>query len=172
MALRHRQLSYGFPVPQDFLDALQDFLGPALNNLRLTILNPTTLQIPAAGTQDQVSVGIMGRWRFITAGITAAHPGGAAGQYDVYVTGSDNSFTVGGPSGEIDTTDYSFGLVIRAQGAGGSQSPPATALYRKIAECTWNGSAITAITMTQGTTAIGLATPLNRGEMMILGGLA
>jgi hypothetical protein len=166
MALRHRQLSYGYPVPQDFLDALQDYLGPALTNIRLAILNPTTLIIPASAPWDQAAIGIMGRWRWVVTNVTAAHPGGPPGQYDIFVTASDNNFVLGGPSGETDLTNYTFGMVIRVQG-----QLPATALYRKIAECTWNGTAITAITMTQGTTAIGVVNPINRGEVMLLGGL-
>lgn len=172
MALRHRQLSYGQPVPQDWFDAVQEFIGPALNNLRLELANPTTVRCPAS-SGDQVSVGIMGRWRYNTADAVAAHPGGQPGQYDVYVTAADNSFTLGGPIGEIDNTDYSFGLSIRAQAGGGGQSPPGTPLYRKIAEATWNGTAIIALTMTQGTMPVGSTfTGVSRAAAMLLGGEA
>lgn len=141
MANRHRQLNYGSPLPQDFLDAIQDFIGSLLVNFRLLIVtNGTALQVPGGPGNDYVGAGIQGRWRFNQTNIQGAHPGGAAGTYDVYVTASDNSFTAGGPSGEIDNTNYEFALQITP-----TASSPTTALKRRIAQAVWDGSRITRV---------------------------
>lgn len=141
MANRHRQLNYGTPLPQDWLDAIQDYIGSLLVNFRLLIIaNGTALQVPGGPGNDYVGVGIQGRWRFNQADVQGAHPGGAAGTYDVYVTASDNSFTAGGPSGEIDNTNYAFGLQITS-----TATSPTTALKRRIAQAVWDGSKITRI---------------------------
>lgn len=134
---KHRFIAYQQPLPEDFLDALQEFLGSQAANFKLGLANPTTLRVVAGADNDQVAIAINGRWRYISATITAAHPGGAAGSYDVFVTASDNSFTAGGPAGETDNTVYTFGLQILATG-----NVPSTALYRKIATVLWSGTAI------------------------------
>jgi hypothetical protein len=150
---QHRNLNYGDRFPEAVSDALQEFISTLLVNLRLTKLNPTTLRIAAATGNDQVGAGIMGRWRYVTANVDAAHPGGAAGTYDVYLTASDNVFTPSGnPPGqtpEIDNTVYAFSMTIRPAG-----SPPATALYRRIAQVVWDGSAITRVLMVAGGSAM------------------
>lgn len=138
---KHRDLAYQDPLPESLLDALEEFLGSDLHNFRLDLSNSTTLRLAAGTDNDQAAVAVNGRWRWRTTTITVAHPVGAAGQYDIFVTAADNSFTPGGPSGEIDNTDYSFGLTILAQG-----NTPGTTLYRKVGETTWDGAAISAIT--------------------------
>lgn len=133
-----RDINYGQPLPEMVLDSLMELLGTyASPNLQVNLLTSTSIRVPASADNGQVAVAINGRWRYNTANADATHPGGAAGTYDVYVTGSDNSFA-GGP--EVDSTVYAFGVQIRASG-----SPPATALYRKIGTCVWDGSAITRI---------------------------
>lgn len=147
---KHRNLDYGDRFPEAVGDALMEFISSyAGPNFKVTQANSTTLQIVAGADNDQVAVAINGRWRYIAATINASHPGGGAATYDVYVTGSDNVFTpTGNPPGlppETDTTVYAFALAIRAAG-----SPPATALYRKIGTCAWDGAAITDYAITVG----------------------
>jgi hypothetical protein len=136
---QNRNLDYGQRLPEAVLDAIQELLGTYVSaNFRLTKQSSTTLQVVAGTDNDQVGLSIDGRWRYITSSVNATHPGGSAGTYDVYVTGSDNNFVAGTP--ETDLTVYAFGLVIRATG-----SPPATALYRKVGAIAWDGAQITAV---------------------------
>lgn len=145
--MKHRSLIYGQPLPQDFLDALQELLATTANNLRLTVASSTTVSIIAGTADAQVSVGIDGLWRYNTATVTAAHPAGGAGQYDILVVASANSFVAGGGN-ETDNTDYSFGLQIVATGGSptGTWNGRTIVAWRKVGETTWTGSAISAVT--------------------------
>lgn len=128
-------LSYGDAAPEPFFDATQEMLsGAATLRLVKSAGNDTGLEVPAGTGHDQAAVSIQGRYRYNVATVTAAHPGGAAGTYDVYVTGTDTNFTP--PS--TDSTIYTFSLAIRATG-----SPPVTAISRKIGECGWDGTKLT-----------------------------
>jgi microcystin-dependent protein len=142
-------LNYNDRLPEAVMDAIMEYISTMYANFIVTQVNSTTLQIVAGADNAQVAVGINGRWRWNSATVNAAHPGGAAATYDIYVTASDNSFAPSGlPAGsnpEIDSTVYSFALAIRAAG-----SPPATALYRKIGTCVWDGAAITDFAVTVG----------------------
>ncbi len=136
---KHRDLDYGDRLPESFLDAVAEELGSyASPNFRITLANSTTVQVVASTGNDQVTLAIEGRWRYNTSTVQAAHPGGTAGAYDVFVTASDNAFVPGTP--ETDNTVYTFGLSVKAQG-----QVPSTALYRKVGTVAWSGSAITAI---------------------------
>lgn len=156
---QYRNLNYGDRLPASFSDALEQFISTLLVNFNLSLANPTTLQIVAGADNAQVAGGINGRWRWITATVTAAHPGGAAGSYPVFITASDNVFTPSGaPPGsdpENDTTNYNFGLVIEP-----IAGVPGTALYRQVANVTWDGAKITRITPTTG------SLPLNISDLI------
>lgn len=143
---KNRALVYGNPIPQDFLDSLQEFISTSANNLVISSASATSIRIVAGTGNGLVSIGISGLWRYNTATVSAAHPGGSAGQWDVFVVASANSFTPGSGN-ETDNTDYSFGLVIVAHGAtpSGNWNGRAIVASRKIGEVTWSGSAITAI---------------------------
>lgn len=147
---KHRDLNYGDRLPEAVMDALEEFISTLLVNFKLTLQSATTLQVVAGAGNDQVAAGVMGRWRWITATVTAAHPGGVAGSYDVWVTASDNSFVPSGaPPGsnpENDLTVYTFALAITATGV----PPVGPALNRKIATCQWDGAKITRVTPTAG----------------------
>lgn len=132
------QLDHGDIAIEPFFDATQQFQTGAAPSLALTVANSTTVQAVASGDNDQQAVAIQGRYRWNQATVTAGHPSGAAGTYDVFVTATDNRFTLGETT--VDGTDYAFAISIRAQGAF-----PSTPLYRKVAEVDWNGSAITAL---------------------------
>ena len=121
-----------------------EFLGAAAPSFSMTLSNSTTVQVVAGTGDDQVGVAIDGRWRYRSTSTTAAHPGGAAGTYDVFVCGSDNSFALGTPT--VDNTTYAFTVEIKAQG-----NTPSTAIHRKIGEVDWDGAAITALRVLGGT---------------------
>lgn len=132
------QLNHGDVAIEPFFDATQQVLTGSAPSLALTLANSTTVQAVASGDNDLQAVAIQGRYRWVDRTVTAGHPGGARATYDVYVTASDNDFTLG--ESTVDETDYAFGLTIRAAG-----NPPTTALYRKVAEVDWSGTAITAL---------------------------
>lgn len=124
-----------------WLNSLQEWLSTFVSaNFVLSQVNTTTLRVAAGAANDQVGIGITGTWRWNTANADAVHPGGGAGTYDVYVTGSADSI-----AGSVDSTVYTFGLAIRA-----AASPPPTAIYRKVGTCVWNGAAITSISQSVG----------------------
>lgn len=137
---KHRQLVYGTPIPQDFLDAIQEFISTSAPNLNLAVSGSNTVQIVAGPGNAQVSLGINGLWRYISASVNATVTG-AAGTYDIFATTGANSFAVN-PSPppappETDSTDYTFALAVVAHG----QTPTATN-YRKIGEVIFDGSRI------------------------------
>lgn len=101
----------------------------------LLVESNTTLKIPASTGIGMVAKTVEGRLRWIERAISVAHPGGASGSYDVWVTATANDIDVT-PLPNTDNTDYSFGLAI-------SRTEPLTDLAESIAIVEWDGSAIT-----------------------------
>jgi microcystin-dependent protein len=119
---------------------MQELLGTYMSpNARVNVINATTVEVPAGTGNDQVGLTLSGRWRYNVAAVQATHPGGAAGTYNLWATGSDNVFVPGTP--ETDSTVYAFALQILAVGA-----TPGTALSRLIGTVQWNGSGIQGVT--------------------------
>ena len=145
---KHRQLLYGQPLPQDFLDALQEFVGTmASPNLDLTMVSGSANQVQiVAGTgSNQVSLGIDGLWRYISV-TTQTTVSGAAGTYDIFVTCNSNSFSVNPspPPPELDGTDYTFALSTPLiQG-----NTPAAPHFRKVGEAIFDGTRILSLRQT------------------------
>jgi microcystin-dependent protein len=139
---KYRDFSPGNPFPADFVDALNEMLSTyASPNLRVVQSAATQLQIVAGTGNAQVGLAVNGMWRWNTATITAAHPGGTAGLYDLYALASANSFTTGSGGEEVDSTPPGFTMRIMATTA----SPTGTGgetHSRKIASVLWTGSAI------------------------------
>jgi microcystin-dependent protein len=135
---KHRQLSYGSPIPQDFLDALQEFVGVSSRNLFLTQIGSNQVQIAAGVGNAQVSLGIDGLWRYVSATVQTTVTG-AAGTYSIFATTGNNSFATNPtpPPPETDSTDYTFALTALLTGT------PATPHYRKIGEAIFDGTRIT-----------------------------
>lgn len=131
---KHHNLNSGDVLIEPVLDGLMEFLGAAAPSFSMTLSAAATVQVAAASDNGQAAVAINGKWRYRSSAITAAHPGGAAGVYDVFVTASANDFTLGTPT--VDGTNYDFGLEIKAQG-----DTPSTTHYRKVGEVDWDGSA-------------------------------
>ena len=98
-------------IPDFWLDNLQEFISSQYANFKIDIVAPASVRVVGGPDNDLVALGIQGRWRFITSVVSAAHPGGAAGTYDVWATATDNDFTGGG-----DKIRYSVAL-------GNSQGP-------------------------------------------------
>lgn len=128
-------------LPSWFINAQQQFISTLVANLALTQSSSTVLQVAATTSNGQVVIGIEGKWRYLTAIKTRAHPGGAAGTYDVYVTASANNI-VNTPVTGTDNTVYSFELAITASGVPPTIVAGVVDHYRKIGECHWNGTAI------------------------------
>lgn len=145
---KHRQILYGQPIPESFLDALQEFIGTMGSpNLDLTMVpgSANQVQIVAGPASAQVSLGIDGLWRYISA-TTQTTVTGAAGTYDIFVTTGNNAFATNGspPPPELDTTDYTFALVTPLiQG-----NVPGAAHYRKVGEAIFDGTRILSLRQT------------------------
>lgn len=130
-------LARGDVAIEPFFDATQEVLGAAAPSFYIAVVNKTTLKATAGTGNDLNAIVIGGKYRWRTASVEAAHPGGAAGTYYVWVTASDNEFTA--PPTE-DKTVYTWGLSILESG-----KEPGTALKRKVGEVDWDGAAITSL---------------------------
>lgn len=144
--MRNVDFAVGQTIPDYWLDSLQEFVSTLAANFQIDQPSATSVRVKAGAGNDQVALGMQGKWRYIAADVTAAHPGGAAATYDVYATASANDFT--GTPPNVDLTNYAFALAIVAHLA-----TPATALYRKVAELTWDGTAITQVSQLVGSVA-------------------
>jgi hypothetical protein len=160
---KHRQILYTNPIPQDWLDQIQEFIGSYVSaNFQVTIPTTTSLRVPAGADNAQVAIAINGRWRYITANADAAVPGSPAlivGDNPIFVAASDNSFTGGGGgTNETDLTDYNFRLLVLSAG----QTPTgvgAQALYRQVGVATWDGAKFTGVKMSLGPGAAWTGSP-------------
>lgn len=143
---KHDDLAKGDALPEYWLDQIQEVLAALAIGLKLEKASANSVRIVAGTNNDQVCVVIEGRWRYNTSTVTAAHPGGLSGTYDVWVTASLNNFT--GIAPNIDLTDYSFGLTIKPTSyIFGGGDPP---LRRKIGTVDWSGAEITKVNQTVG----------------------
>jgi hypothetical protein len=145
---KYRKLEQGQVLPEDWLDALQEFIGVGSFDFLLEIASNTSIKVDAGPDDEQTSCAIMGRWRWNVATVTAAMPGTPPpGNYDVYVTGSENLFAqnLTPPPDEADLTTYAFGLQIVTSGV------PTTDLYRKVGYVIWDGTKIIRVVQLIGT---------------------
>lgn len=148
----------GQPVPQSWFQTLMEYISTLVSNVIISLASSTSIQVVAGAGSQQVGLGINGKWRYNAATTTVAHPGGAAGPYDIYAVASDNLFS-GTGTGEVDTTDYTFGLAIVAGGAAaptGVYGGRAIAHTRKIGTLTWSGTAISDVQQTVGSGGLSL----------------
>jgi hypothetical protein len=160
--LKIRHIPEGQPIPEWFLDTLQESLSQfASPNFEVSIFNNTTLQVVAGDGSNERSIAIGAPdnltfgMRMITATVQAAAPGSLiVGDNDVYVLAHANSFVSNPtpPPHELDSTDYSFTLAILPP----TQTPSgvgAQAYYRKVAVATWDGAKFTDVRNLLGATA-------------------
>jgi microcystin-dependent protein len=126
---------------------MEEFISTVASNIALTIVPPTppnpptAVQIIAGPDNAQVGIGINGLWRYISATVSA-NVGPAAGNYDLFVTATPNSFATNPtpPPPETDSTDYTFGLAALARG-----TTPTQPQYRKVGEAVFDGTKITSL---------------------------
>jgi hypothetical protein len=155
-----RHIAEGDPLPEWFLDTLQEFVSTYVSaNFQVAILNPTTLRVPASADNGKVAVAVAksgvlaARWN--VANVDAAAPGGlSVGDHDIYVTGYANGPFVNqtGPPSELDSTNYRFFLVLKANGDTSGLGTAATSaeFYRHVGRFTWDGAAITRVQLDFG----------------------
>lgn len=151
MAMYHN-LDRGDVLPASFLDALQETISVAHFNVTLVKQSGTTIRAVAGAGDAQATLHIGGLWRYRIANYDTAHPGGAAGSYDLYAFCSDNVFATT-PAPDTDNTDYNWYLAIRATGSPPTGNTPLgnpIAKTRKIGTCSWDGTQITAIRLSVG----------------------
>jgi hypothetical protein len=104
----------------------------------------TTVRVPAGSGNDQAGLTINGLWRYVTADVERAHPGGSAGNYVLWATTANNVIS-SSPDPYTDNTDYSFALAITSGAA-----PTGVDASRAIADIGWDGAAITSVTPRRG----------------------
>jgi hypothetical protein len=166
---RHKTFARDEILPSYFPNAFQAFFSTAGIQFELRKFNATTIEVQAAAGEGLAGITIDGRFRYRETTVQAAHPGGAAATYDVWVTAADNVVS-SSPLPFTDLTDYSFGLTIRASG-----SPPVGfAIMRKVGEVVWDGAAITRIRqLVEGfyrkTTDVGWSSPVGMTTRKALG---
>lgn len=141
---KFRDFAPGSPLPATWTDMLEELLTSyASSNFKLTLASATTISVPASDSLDnQVGLTIDGKWRYITSTVTASHPGGTAGTYNIWAVSGVDSFGADGSGNETLTSTPSFTLKIGAAptGTGGE------AYGRLVGTCVWSGTAITGIT--------------------------
>lgn len=128
-------------LPSYFANALGKALSLLCDGLLLARKDNTHLQIVASADEDAAVISVKGLWRYIEATISAAHPGGAAGTYDVYVTATANDI-VSSPAPYTDATDYTYALKILASGTTPTIVAGVVDVYREIGHCGWDGAKI------------------------------
>lgn len=141
MCAKWRDFNPGSPLPSTWTDSIEELLSSyAGANFRVEKVTNTTIRVVAGPGDDQVGISIDGHPRFNVLTVTAAHPGGVAGEYNVYVTSGDDTFGADGGGNEIITSPMTFGLKIGSPSGIGAE-----ALSRKVATCTWDGVKITTV---------------------------
>lgn len=140
--MKWRDFSPGGPLPATWTDNIEELLSTYVSpNFALTRASATTVQVVASAGTGQVGIAVASSPRYNAATVTAAHPGGAEGLYDVYVTATADAFHTNASAQEVDDTTRTFGLKILATGSTPSGSG-AEALYRRVAQVYWDGAAI------------------------------
>lgn len=133
---KHRSdLTKNSVLPSTWVNALMEFVSTLVSNLNIVRASDTTISITGSTGYGQVSVGMGGVWRYNAVNITASHPGGAAGIYGIFVTGTANDFSLADPA---DATNYAFGMRILAPA-----TYPGNPVWRQVGECAWDGTRIT-----------------------------
>lgn len=140
---RYRDFAPQQRLPATWTDAIEELVGNYLDpNFKLERATATTIRVPAGAGDAEISVAIDGKPRWITANVTANHPGGVAGSYPIHITGSVDSFATDAGGFEVDNTTHAFGLKIGAPSGSGAE-----AISRQVGTLTWDGAAITGIQM-------------------------
>lgn len=136
---KHRDFDHLDILYASWTDAIQEFIGTAVEGLRLSTPTSTSVRATAATDSGQVSIGINGKWRYRSTShdVTVS---GSAGIKDIHaVAVTDNDFV--GAGSDPDETDYNFEL----RSVTTATTPGSVVAYRKIAEVDWDGTKITGL---------------------------
>lgn len=133
-------------LPSWFMNSIQRFLG-GTGGFQLTLQDSTHVQVTAGAEEDAAVVSIEGLWRWVEESVSRAHPGGAAGDYDIFVVATANRI-VSRPAAGTDETDYSFELRILASGRTPTIEEGVVDVFRLVGSCQWDGAAITRVDQT------------------------
>lgn len=133
--------------PSWFVNSVQRLLSLAAFNFAVTKQDATHIHVEAGADPLAAAVSIQGRWRWNEATVSRAHPGGAAGTYDIFAVSKANKIDTS-PAPGTDDTDYSFELrIVEA-----THTPPIEAgvvdIFRKVGSLQWSGTEITRVDQT------------------------
>lgn len=134
-------------LPSWWANAIQRFLSTSAPSFQITRADATHIQVVAAVDIGAAIVSVGGKWRWVEATISRAHPGGAAGSWDVYVTAINNKID-STPSPGTDNTNYAFALRIVKSGETPTIEAGVVDVYRKVGSVAWSGSEITRVEQT------------------------
>lgn len=146
----HRLFSRGEVFPSYFVNnVIQAAIATLAENFEITLLDATTIRVPAGSGNDVSVIAVEQRIRYRETNCDRAHPGGGAATYDIWVVAKANS--IGSvPDPNTDNTDYNWDLRITAAGVPPPYVGGTVDHRRKVGELTWSGAAITAVQQTVG----------------------
>ncbi|HEX7088719.1 MAG TPA: hypothetical protein VF192_01205 [Longimicrobiales bacterium] len=138
-------------LPSWWANALDGFLFGGVWNFKLRFVpgSETAVEVPAGAGELRAAISVDGWWRWNTAPTNRAHPGGAAGLYDVFV-GTGPQLVDNLPEPNTDHTDYAFVLRYAPTGQEPAVEAGVAEYFRKVGEAVWDGAKITQLTQTVG----------------------
>lgn len=134
-------------APSWWANRIQDIISGMTPGVVLKRQTDTTVRADVVTPPGISSAIIQGRWRYITAAVDRAHPGGASGVYDVWAVAEDNNID-NTPDPATDHTNYAWDLRITPTGS--NPSGAGVVIFNKIGEVDWSGSLIQAVRQTYG----------------------
>jgi microcystin-dependent protein len=134
-------------LPSWWANAIQKFLSTSAPGFQLSRGDATHIQVIAGADTSAAVISIKGKWRWNEATINRAHPGGAAGTWDIYATAVNNKIDAT-PAPGTDNTTYAFSLRIVKAGETPSIEAGVVDIFRLVGTLAWSGAEITALTQT------------------------
>lgn len=128
--------------PSWFVNSIQRFLSLTASGFFLSLKDSTHIRVLAGPEEEAAIIAISGLWRYSEASVNRAHPGGAAGTWDIYVVTKANAI-VSSPAPGTDDTDYSFELRIVELGKTPAIEAGVVDAYRHVGSLLWSGTEIT-----------------------------
>ena len=133
--------------PSWYPNALGYFTSLHAAGFVISKLDATHIEVVAGAGDAAAVIAIEGSWRWVESTVTRAHPGGSAGTYDIYVTGTATDI-VSSPAPFTDDTTYSWALWIGTAGSTPTIVTGVVDIYRKVGSLQWDGAQITRIDQT------------------------
>jgi microcystin-dependent protein len=147
--LEHHAFARKDIFPSWWANAIQHFMSVAAPAFQLSLQDATHIQVVGGADMAAASIAIDGAWRWNETTVNRAHPGGAAGSWDIYVVAVANDIE-STPEPGTDDTDYAFALRIEKSGTTPTIEAGVVDIYRLVGNLVWSGAAITALTQTVG----------------------